>query len=159
MENEKLKFKASFNIEVVEAAARQNTADNYEETIFGMPIVGMDDVRPNGKIWGIKSMPINDKVKSKKPSTLRYYAVHPVKVTSFATDVKAGFCVVNGTVDIPDTAAGFKGLSGCYLASQEDAKAVCEVLSRLELERAQDYVEEAGKAVIFLEDQIKNDRY
>ena len=155
METEK--FKVKFSIAAVKSAIKN--AGSIESATYEVPIIGVEDIRPRMKIWGVTSNPISDTAKASEPNTLRYYAVKPVEVSDFSLTAREGFCVVNGTVDIPDGVSQLKGTKGMWMETEEDARALAGLFTEVELAEAKRLEEQAHEAVVFLEKQIEENMF
>ena len=156
MEQDQIKIK--INLAAVKSAIQN--AGSIEGATFEVPIIGVEDIRPKMKIWGVVANPISDKATpSEKPNTLRYYAVQQATVNEFSLVAKEGYCVVNGTIDIPEGSGKLKGLEGMWMESEHEAKTLAGLFTKNQLEEAQRLEEQAHEAVAFLEKQIEDNRF
>ena len=153
----KVSLEVNINIPAVEAAARN--AGSIKDVALEIPVVDPRKLTIDSQIFGFSVRPVNDEVKKLKPSTLRYVAIKPVLVNNLSSTIKEGFITVNGDVDIPRESGRVIGIEQAFLQDEEDAKAVAEVLTLSELERAEAMVEEASLARDFLKKQYEDRRY
>lgn len=116
------------------------------------------DLSIDEQIFGLELLPVNDKAKA-GPNTAMYVAVKPIIVETLSGRAKPGFITVNGTIDIPKEPGRLQKIEDCFFSNQIDARAVCRVITEVELERSLDRQLTEKENSDFLTEQLKNDRF
>jgi len=146
----------TINVDAIRAAA--SNAQNVQDMALEIPVVDPKDLTIDDQIFGITLLPVNDSDK-KKPSSTMYTAVKPIIVDTLSGRAKPGHITVNGTIDIPKESGKIVKLEDCYFANQANAKAVCRVVTEVELDRALERVETEQRNADFLKKQLDDDRF
>lgn len=151
----------TINIDAIRAAA--SNAPKVVDVALEVPVVDPRDLSCEEQIFGIVLKPVDDEVKKITPDTSVYTAVLPILVETLSVKAKPGFVTVNGTIDIPKETGRTNKLEECYFANQQDAKAVCRVITEVELDRTIERFEieekRFKKTSDFYKNQLDNDRF
>ena len=158
MKEEKvIEINVSLNIEAVHSAAMN--ASDLKNVAFEVPCVNPRELTIDSKVYGFKIVPVDDQVKQLGDDDARCIAVQSTVVDSLDKNQREGYITVNGRIDIPMTHGKMVQLEEVFLAKQEDAHAIAEVLTEVELQKAMDIVEKKQKVVDFLKEQLENKRW
>jgi hypothetical protein len=145
------------NVDAIRAAA--SNAAKVKDVALEVPVIDPRDLSCDDQIFGIVLKPVNDNAKKSNPDTAVYCAVVPTIVETLSTRAKQGFITVNGTIDIAREGGKVNRLEECFFSNQADAKAVCRVITEVELERALEAIQEKQKDADFLQQQLNDDRF
>jgi hypothetical protein len=144
-----------FSITAVKAAA--TNAAKIQDIALEVPTVDARDLSIDEQIFGIELLPI--KKEKNGPDNAKYVAVKPVVIEVLSGRNKPGFITVNGTIDMPKEAGRVVKLEDSFFADLDTAKAVCRVITEVELERALEREKEEHANVDFYLKQQTDDRY
>lgn len=152
-----LDVNVSVNIDAIRAAA--SNAAKVREVALEVPVVDPKDLSIEDQIFGITLLPIKDDAKKADPNTSVYPAVQAILVDTLSGRAKPGFITVNGTIDIAKDAGRVNKLEECYFVNQLDAKAVCRVITEVELDRSMERIAIEEANAKFLQKQLTDDRF
>ena len=147
----------TINVDAVRAAA--NNSKRVRDVALEIPGVNPRDLSIEDQIFGLTLLPVNDTAKKSDPETACYVAIQPIVVDTLSNKAKPGFITVNGTVDIAKEAGRVMKIEDCFFVNQSDARAVCRVITEVELERSLDRIETEKKNADFLQKQLTDDRF
>ena len=160
MSKEKKERILNVNLHIDAIAAARRNASSIEETALEVPTVDPKKICLDDNIYTLKAVPVNDKIKGKKKEFApKVIAIKSFIVNSLSNTVKEGCITINGTLDVPKTGNRVVKLEECLFESEDDARAVAEVLTQVELEKATEMLDEATEAVNFLKKIIDEERY
>jgi len=154
---ENLEVDVKINIEAIHSAA--TNASDLKNVAFEVPCVNPKELTIDSKVFGFKVVPVNDQVKQLKADDARCIAVVSSVVDSLDKNQKEGYITVNGRIDIPMIHGKMVSLEEVFLANEEDAYSIAEVLTEVELNKATDVLETQKKVVDFLKEQLANKRW
>lgn len=158
MKKEKiLDVNVTINIDAIRAAA--SNAAKVRDIALEVPVVDPKDLSIEDQIFGITLLPVSDNAKKSDPNTAVYPAVQAILVDTLSGRAKPGFITVNGTIDIAKDSGRVNKLEECYFVNQLDAKAVCRVITEVELDRSMERINLEQKNAEFLQNQLTNDRF
>ena len=144
-------------IKAVKAAAQN--CENLDKLALEISVVNPLTINIDDKMWGFSSLPVNDAIKVPTPSTLRYIAIRSITVDSLKKDKENKCIIVNGDIDIPLESGKLVGIDETFVQDEKFAREIAAVLTDYSLEKALDMQKEAKDAVIFLQDQKKDQRF
>jgi hypothetical protein len=145
------------NVDAIRAAA--SNAAKVQEIALEVPVVDPKDLSIDDQIFGLELLPVNDKAKKNNPDTAMYTAIKPIVVDTLSGRAKPGFITVNGTIDIPKEGGRVNKVEDCFFTKQEDARAVCRIITEVELDRSLERLENEQKNADFLKKQLEDDRF
>lgn len=162
MKNEKEQFlvsgEAASKIDLKTIRAAASNASKVQEIALEIPVVDPKDLSIDDQIFGVVLNTVDDKEK-RTPDSAMYPAILPILVDTLSGRAKPGFITVNGTIDIPKEQGRVSKLEECYFTEQEEARAVCRIVTEVELERSIKKEQEQAKITEFLQNQINKDRF
>lgn len=147
----------TLNVEAVHSAAMN--ASDLKNVAFEVPCVNPRELTIDSKVYGFKVVPIDDQEKKINADDARCIAVVSTVVDSLDKNQKEGYITVNGRIDIPMTHGKMVQLEEVFLAKEEDAYSIAEVLTEVELNKALEVVETKKKIADFLKEQLENRRW
>lgn len=147
------------NREAIHASAVN--ARRLQDIALEVNAVSAKDLTIDSKIFGIETVPVDDSIKKQDitDNTAMTLAVKPIIVDSLARNVSEGCITVNGLYDIPFSGSRVVKPGQLYVASEEVAREICEVVTEVEFTKAMDRVEEAQKIADFLKKQLADRRW
>lgn len=146
----------TINADAIRAAA--SNAAKVQEIALEVPVVDPKDLSIDDQIFGLELLPVNDKAK-KGPETAMYTAIKPIVVDVLSGRNKPGFITVNGTIDIPKEGGRINTIENCFFTKECDARAVCRIVTEVELDRSLERIENEQKNADFLKKQLEDDRF
>jgi len=161
MNNEQHKNKEVLNISVNLDAIRQAAlnVDEMDNLMIELDAVDVRSLKLDDQIFGFTSNPVNDQTKVETPSTLRYIAIKPIVVSGLNNTVKPGFITINGDIDIPKTEKKATNLANTFVCSEGEAKAIAQLLTKIEYDKACAIAKEAEEVKVFLKKQSEDNRF
>lgn len=147
----------TINVDAIRAAA--GNAAKVGEIALEVPVVDPKDLSIGDQIFGITLLPVKDGAKKSDPNTTVYPAVQAILVDILSGRAKPGFITVNGTIDIAKDGGRVNKLEECYFINQMDAKAVCRVITEVELDRSMARIALEEENSKFLQKQLTDDRF
>lgn len=146
------------NVEAVYAAARNS--DKVDNIALEIETINPLKINLEQSIYTLKSVPANDKAKGKlKEFSPKVVGIICTEVESLKNNKSEGVVTINGTIDIPRSGRKTVTLEECVFDNEQDAKAVARVVTEVELERAQELVDDFQSGIDFLKKQVENDRF
>lgn len=145
------------NLDAVHAAA--SNAARVRDVALEVPVVDPKDLSIEDQIFGLTLLPVNDNAKKSNPDTAVYPAVQAILVDTLSGRAKPGFITVNGTIDIAKEAGRVNKLEECFFVNQADAKAVCRIITEVELDRLLERIKIEQDNADFLQKQLTDDRF
>lgn len=152
-----LDVNVTINIDAIRAAA--SNAAKVRDVALEVPVIDPRDLSIEDQIFGITLLPVKDDAKKSDPNTAVYPAVQAILVDTLSGRAKPGFITVNGTIDIAKENGRVNKLEECYFVNQSDAKAVCRVITEVELERSMERIAIEEENAKFLQKQLTDDRF
>jgi len=154
---ENVEVNVSVNVEAIHSAAMNAT--DLKNVAFEVPCVNPRELTIDSKVYGFKIVPVDDQVTKMKDNDARCIAVVSTVVDALDKNQKEGYITVNGRIDIPMTHGKMVQLEEVFLAKEEDAYSIAEVLTEVELNKALEVVERKQKIAEFLKEQLENKRW
>jgi len=146
----------NINPDVIRAAA--SNVLRVQDMALEIPVVDPRDLSVDDQIFGVELHPIK-KDAPVGPSSALHVAIKPIVVEVLSGRSKPNYITVNGTIDIPREPGKVVKLTDCYFVSQMDARAVCRVITEVELERSLERSKLEEENQTFYKNQVTNDRY
>ena len=146
----------NFSVEAIRSAAKN--ASDINEVILDVACVNPKKLHIDSVIYGLKVVPVDDGIKSPKPSTLCTVGVIKTNVESLSGSINTGMVTVNGIIDIPKEIGRTNLLKDIYFETNEEARQVALVFLEEEYNKAEEAVVATEKVRDFLSTQFKEGR-
>jgi hypothetical protein len=160
MSKEKKVFNVDITINPDAIRAAAVNAAKVQDVALEVPIVDARDLSIDDQIFGIELLPIAKEVgQAITPDSTKYVAIKPVIVDVLSGRAKPGFITVNGTIDLPKEQTKVVKLEDAYFANEVDARAVCRIMTEVELDRSLKKQETERLNSDFLQKQLDKDRF
>jgi ATP-dependent RNA circularization protein (DNA/RNA ligase family) len=148
----------NINVEAIANAARN--VDHIDNLALEINTVNPRKITLEQEIYTLKSVPWNDKLKGKKKDEApRVVGIRSMVVDSLSTTAKQDHITINGILDVPKNGHKVVKLEECLFETEDDARAVAQVLTTIELEKVTAIRDEADEAIIAITKQIEDDRF
>lgn len=146
------------NVESIANAARN--CKDLDELALEIHTVSPKNLTLEKELFLLKAVPVNDRVKGKK----KEFAPKTIGITSTVVETLSSIkgsdtIIINGTIELPKKGGKVLKLNECVFDDYEYAKAVAKTLAEVELEKAQDILNDMTETVNSLRKQIDDDRF
>lgn len=150
-------FNSKINIEAIRSAALNSK--ELKQIAFEVKTIDPLKLKMEDTIYSFVLKSINDSADKNETSTAQCIAIRKTVVDTLSNRVKPEHITVNGDIDIPKRTVRLTTLENVYMSNQDDARAIAEVVTKVELDRIGDLIKVKEKEQAFLKKQIEDNRY